>query len=136
MVILMSIIFGRKDESHFPNKWIPIIDQVITYGSVLNQGEILSSNMDIQLKKVQKEHQFYMDSYLLDVMCAIREYPSLGWRWKPNLSSIHVYCKVLWESKYREDYERICNGLFAPIYLFFFGEEVPCLSPKGQKIVK
>ena len=77
MVILMLRIFGRKDASHFPDKWIPIIHQVITYGSVLNWGEIVSSNMDIQLNNVKKEHQFYMDSYLLDVMCASREYPSL-----------------------------------------------------------
>ena len=70
MVILMSRIFERKDASHFPEKWIPIIHQVITYGLVLNWGETISSNLDIQLKKVKKEHQFYMDSYLLDVMCA------------------------------------------------------------------
>ena len=52
IVILMSRIFGRKDASHFPDKWIPIIDQVITYGSILNWGDIISYNMDIQLKKV------------------------------------------------------------------------------------
>ena len=79
-LILMSRSFGRKDASHFLDKWIPIIHQVITYGSVLNWGEIISSNMDIQLNKEKKEHKFYMHSYLLDVMCASREYPSLGWR--------------------------------------------------------
>jgi hypothetical protein len=77
---------------------------------ILHWGEIISSNLDIQLKKVQEEHQFYISSYLLDVMCASREYPSLGWRWKLNLPSIHVYCKILWEN------ERICNDLFSPIY--------------------
>ena len=56
IVILMSRIFRRKDASHLPNKWIPIFHQVITYGSILNWGEIISSNLDIQLKKVQKEH--------------------------------------------------------------------------------
>ena len=89
----------------FQTKWIPIIHQVITYGSILNWGEIISSNLDFQLKKVQKEHQFYMSSYILDVMCASREYPSLGWRWKPDLLSIHVYYKMLCENKYKEDYE-------------------------------
>ena len=95
MVILMSIILGRKDASHFPEKWIPIIHQVITYGSVLNWGEIISSNMDIHLKKIQKGNKFFMDSYLLDVMFASRDYPSLGWKWNPNLLSIHVYYKML-----------------------------------------
>ena len=77
-----------------------------------------------------------MTSYVLDVMCASREYPSLGWKWNPYLPSIHVYCKILLENKYKEDYERICNGLFALIYQILFGEEESCLSPEGQNIVQ
>ena len=77
-----------------------------------------------------------MTSYLMDVMCASGEYPSLGWKWNPSLSSIHVYCKMIWENKYKEDYERICNGLFAPIYQILFGKEAPRLSLEGQEIVK
>ena len=43
---------------------------------------------------------------------------------------------MLWGTKYREDYELICNGLFPTLYQVHFGEEAPCLSPKGQMIVK
>ena len=43
---------------------------------------------------------------------------------------------MLWENKYKEDYELICNGLFSTIYQVLFGEEASCLSPEGQKIVK
>ena len=132
IVIMLARVFRRKDTSSFPEKWIPIIHQVITHGSTLNWGELSSSNLDIQLKKAQKEHQFYMSSYLLDVMCASWEYPSLGWKWKPYSLSIHVYCKMLWDNKYKEDYELICNGLFATIYQILFGEEAPCLSPEGH----
>ena len=63
-----------------------------------------------------------MSSYLLDVMYASREYPSLGWTWKFDLPSIHVYCKMLWKNKYKEDYELICNGLLSTIYQVLFGE--------------
>ena len=77
-----------------------------------------------------------MDSYLLNAMCASREYPSLSWKWNPYLPSIHVYYKMIWERKYKEGYERICNGLFSPIYLILFGEESPCLSPEGHNIVQ
>ena len=98
-----------KDASPFLDEWIPIIHQVITYGSILNWGEIISSNLDIQLKKVQKEHQFYLSLYLLYVMCVIQEYPSLGWKWNPRLPFIHVYYKVLCENKYKEDYKQICK---------------------------
>ena len=76
-----------------------------------------------------------MSSYLLDVMCANIEFPSLGWKWEPYLPSVHVYCKMLWENKY-EDYELICNGLFSTLYQVHFSEEAPCLSPEGKKIVK
>ena len=43
---------------------------------------------------------------------------------------------MLWENKYKADYELICNGLFATIYQILFGEEAQCISPKGQRIVK
>jgi hypothetical protein len=40
------------------------------------------------------------------------------------------------EDQYKEDYEQIYNDLFSTIYQILFGEEAPCLSSKGQKIVK
>ena len=40
------------------------------------------------------------------------------------------------ENKYKEDYEWICNGLFSTLYQVLFGEEAPCLSPEGYKLVK
>ena len=72
----------------------------------------------------------------MNVMCASLEFPSLGWKWEPSLPSIHVYCEMLWETKHKEDYELICNALFPTLYQVSFGEEAPCLSPEGQKIVK
>ena len=95
IVILLSKVFGRKGESTFPNKWIPIIYQIMTNRVTLNWGELISSNLDNQLKKVHKEHQFYMSTYLMDVMCANIEFPSLEWKWEPSLPSVHVYCKML-----------------------------------------
>ena len=77
-----------------------------------------------------------MSSYLMNVMCASLEFPSLGWKWEYNLPSIHVYYKILWDTKYKEDYELICNGLFTTLHRVLFGEEAPCLSHEGQKIVK
>ena len=77
-----------------------------------------------------------MSSYLMNVMCATLEFPSLRWKWEFNLPSIHVYCKMLWETKYKEDYEWICNELFSTLYQVLFSEEEPCLSLEGQNIVK
>ena len=56
IVILLARVFGRKDASSFLDKWIAIIYQVITSGSTLNWGELISFNIDLQLKKAQKEY--------------------------------------------------------------------------------
>ena len=90
IVILLSRLFRREDGSTFPDKWIPIIYQIMTSGVTLNCGELISSNLDNQLKKVHNDHQFYMSTYLMDVMCASLEFPSLKWKWEPSLPSVHV----------------------------------------------
>ena len=90
IVILLSRVFRRKDRSTFLDKWIPIIYQIKTSGATLNWGELISSNLDNQLKKVHKDHRFYMSTYLMDVMCASLEFPSLEWKWEPSLPSVHV----------------------------------------------
>ena len=136
IVILLSRLFRRKDGSTFPDKWIPIIYQIMTNRATLNWGELISSNLDNQLKKVRKDHLFYMSTYLMNVMCASLEFPSLRWKWEPSLPSVHVYCKMLWENKYKEDYDQICNKFFPTLYETLFGEETPCLSPTGQAMVK
>ena len=99
ILIFLSRVFGRKDGYTFPNKWILIIYQIMTSGATLNWGELISLNLNNKLKKVHKEQQFYMSTYLMDVMCANLEFPLLKWKWEPNLPSIHVYCKMLWETK-------------------------------------
>ena len=136
IVILLSRVFERKDGSIFSEKWIPIIYQIITSGSTLNWGELISSNLDVQLRKARKDHQFFMSSYLMNVMCSSLEFPSLGWKWESILLLIHVYYKMLWETKYKEDYELICNELFPTLYQVPFSEETPRLSLEGKKIVK
>ena len=47
IVIFLSRVFGRKDGASFPDKWIPIIFQIITSGSTLNWGELISSNLNL-----------------------------------------------------------------------------------------
>ena len=108
----------------------------MTSGVTLNRGKLISSKLDNKLKKVHKEHQFYMSTYLMDVMCANLEFLSLEWKWEPSFPSVHVYRKMLWENKYKEDYDQICNKFFPTLYQALFEEETPCLSPEGQEIVK
>ena len=72
----------------------------------------------------------------MDVMCASMESPSLEWKWEPSLPSVHVYYKMLWENKYKDDYDQICINFFPTLYETLFGEEIPCLSLVGQALVK
>ena len=78
IVIFLSRVLRRKDGSSFPDKWIPIIYQIITSGSTLNWGELISSSLDLQLNKARKDHQFFMSSYLLDVMFPLYNFHLLG----------------------------------------------------------
>ena len=71
----------------------------------------------------------------MGAMCANIDFPSLKWKWESSFPSIHVYCKMLWENKYKEDYDQICNKIFPTLYQILSCEEAPCLSPKGQAIV-
>jgi hypothetical protein len=77
IIILLSKVFRRKDGSTFLDKMIRIIYQIMTSGVTLNWGELISSKLDNQLKKVHKDHPFYMSTYLMDVMCASLEFPLL-----------------------------------------------------------
>lgn len=56
IVIFLSRVFGKKDGSTFPDKWVPIIYKIMASGVTLNWGELISSNLDNQLKKVHKDH--------------------------------------------------------------------------------
>ena len=56
IVIFLSMVFGRKDGATFLDKWIPIIYHIITSGSTLNWGELISSNLGVQLRKARKDH--------------------------------------------------------------------------------
>jgi hypothetical protein len=73
--------------------------------SMFNWANILSSIL-VESITVVKETEpgkfpsFHMASYLLDIMCVPHQYPKMGWASKPTESSIHTYCKVLWDQKY------------------------------------
>ena len=43
---------------------------------------------------------------------------------------------MLWENKYKEDYDQICSNVFPTLYQTLFGGETPCLSSAGQAMVK
>jgi hypothetical protein len=63
-------------------------------------------------------------------------YPNMGWSWKLTNPPIHIYCKVVWEHKYRTAYHKICYYFLAPLYQFIFDSPTPCMTDKALEIVQ
>jgi hypothetical protein len=70
-----------------------------------------------------------------DVCNADMSTAGLGWAWKPSDTSIHIYCKVPWEHKYRLDHQKICEHFLIPLYQLLFCSPMPCMTDKAQAIV-
>jgi hypothetical protein len=90
------------------NSLVPnaLIYYYVDEGSSFNWDDILSTSLAESITVVKETEpgkfpSFHMASYLLDIMCICHQYPKMGWAWKPTDPSIHIYCKVLWEHKYR-----------------------------------
>jgi hypothetical protein len=86
---LMALIFhlyGEKDCSKFFEAWMPLAYTVVISGSVFNWGSIISKQLSIRIEQAQKPNpgeapSFFMESYLLDVMCARNIFPGMGLSW-------------------------------------------------------
>jgi hypothetical protein len=75
LMALICRLYGEKDCSRFSKAWMPLAYIVAISGSSFNWGDIISKKLSIWIQQAQtpKEGEtpaFYMDSYLLDVMCA------------------------------------------------------------------
>jgi hypothetical protein len=79
---------------------------------------------------------FHMSFYFLDIMCIAHKYPNMGWSWLPVDPTIHIYCKVLWEHKYRVEYQRIREHFLAPLYEFIFCTTPPCMTDRPIAIIR
>jgi hypothetical protein len=106
----------------------------------LQLGDILSTSLEEAIRAVKetipgKFPSFHMSSYLLDMVCICHTYPQMGWAWQPSNPPIHIYCKVLWEHKYRTKYHKICDHFLAPLFHLIFDSPAPCMMDKAQAIV-
>ena len=80
----------------------------------------MSSKLDSQLKKAQNDHEFYMASYLMDVMCASREYPTMGRKWDPSqLQSMFTtrFSGKISTRKIMKEFAMACSPTFIRCYL-------------------
>jgi hypothetical protein len=141
MVAMLCRLYRDLDASKFPLSYMPLIHYCANEGSSFNWDDILSANLaeaittvtEITTKTFQN---FHMSSYLIDIMCIAHQYPKMGWAWKPTDPTIHIYCKVLWEHKYRQEYHKICEHFLAPLYEFIFCMPTPCMIDKALVVIR
>jgi hypothetical protein len=92
----------------------------------------------VQQAQTPKEGEaptFYMDSYLLDVMCARNFFVDMNLSWHVGELPVHVYFSVLWENMYKKSHSLICDEFIARIYFIPFKKECPRLLAATKKMI-
>jgi hypothetical protein len=86
---LVSRIYGEKYATHVRIGWVPMMYEITEGGKIFNWVTILSNSLAEAIGKAQLDAfsgtlEFYMSSYLLDVVCASNTFMGLGWSWSPK----------------------------------------------------
>jgi hypothetical protein len=82
---MLCRIFGKKNPTHFPAEWVPLIHEVAE-GYSFNWDKILSDNLTKDIAEYETEKSkgrlasFYMSSYIMDVICYMTPFPLMNWR--------------------------------------------------------
>jgi len=142
-IYLMDLIcrlYGEKDYSRFLEAWMPLAYTMAISRSSFKWGAIISKKLSIYIQQAQMRKEgetptFYMDSYLLDVMCARNIFVGMNLRWQVAEVLIHVYFNILWENEYKKTYSLICDEFIALIYFILFKKEFPRLSAVTKKMI-
>jgi hypothetical protein len=119
---------------------MPLAYTMVIFGSRFNWGVIISKHMSINLLQAQtlKEGDFlifYMESYLLDVICARNVFVCMNLSWHIVELLVHVYFSILWENMYKRLYPMICDEFIARIYSIIFRKECPRISVAAKKTI-
>jgi len=69
-----------------------------------------------------------MSAYLLDAICAHKQFPDMGWAWEPLENVVNVYCKLPLEYNYRGATARLSDHFISPMYMMIFEKDPPFMS--------
>jgi hypothetical protein len=105
-----------------------------------NWGSIISKQLSICIQRAQtpkegETRSFYMDSYLLDVICARNVFVGMKLSWHILELPFHVYFSVLWENRYKKSYSLICDEFIARIHFILFKKECRRLSVAAKEVI-
>ena len=78
--------------------------------------------------------EFYMASYLLDVVCSRLHFEGWVHNWDPKQTrEIHLQTKVFWDSRYKQYIESISQVFIPALYKKLFGQDAPCMSWRAME---
>ena len=117
---LIYRLYGENHCSKFSEACMPLEYNMAISGSSFNWGAIISKKLSINLSQAQTPNEgevlnFYMASYLLDVICARNIFASMNLSWHISRLHVHVYFIILWENRYKRSYSLICNEFIARV---------------------
>lgn len=107
---MLCRLYGLKDPIVFWQEWVPLSSDIVYNDTIFDWDAIMSANLKSSLAATKDEdpnikENFYMSSYLMDACCGHNHFQKMKWTWSPREAPIHVYCNILWESKYKRNYE-------------------------------
>jgi len=127
IVIMLCIMFGNKNPTHFTIEWVPIIYEVVE-GYTFDWGKMLSNNLAKQIgyyktQKSKGEHApFYMSAYIMDAICFRTPFPLMNWSWTLTVTKpIHFYHSKLWEENEKDSFYDICHNVVILIHEIIYG---------------
>lgn len=139
IAVMMSQLYGKGERDVFFGTWVPLMYVVATQGTIFNWVSILSSSLRTNIATaksppLEQPPEFYMSSYLLDVVCSRCYFEHWSCNWDTSVAQpIHCHYKVLWDTTYRSMLDVISETFIIQLYQILFGEESPCMSQKAMK---
>ena len=128
---MLCILYGRPDATTFNDTWATPMEYVTAHSTRFNWAIILMTSIHTNLSSalVPDEgipSEFYMASYLLDVVYSRLHFKGWVHNWDPKQTrAIHLQTKVFCDSRYKQDIEPI-SQVFIP---------APCRKLFGQDTV-
>lgn len=125
---MLCWLLRKVDATKFSIEKFPLIDEIVN-ATILNWSAIFSNNLAMSISEyrhnitisTQVIPPFYMSAYVMDAICFFSHFPNMGWKWtSKDLTPIHVYHKLLWESHFCSHFYNIYHGVMLPIYQTIF----------------
>ena len=139
LVVLLSRIMGLAQGMQFENWMYFFIDEIEKGKRGFDWAKIISENLELQLRTVQNQRQFYMGSYLFYLIA--RLYKSLGLKALGEVGSgpgqylVHE-CYPQLHLHNNKDYKIFCDAFAMKTVRILQGTPAKRLSSKAEANVK